>query len=243
MIRKVGLLTALASAAGFVLIAPSGASAATPLGATFSPNSCAGDTTYIQTVSPGNSYTVPADGVITHWSYRAGSADGTSVKLKIGRVSPTADLTTEAEVTIVGESNLELVSAGSLGSFSTQIPVKADDRIGEYVNGGFSGCSISNALFTDHYDSADVAPGTTALFTHEQFQQDISAVWEPDCDKDGLGDDSQDPDTASCHPVGQPPTTGQRAAALKRCKKKAKKNHWTKKQRKKCRKKAKTLPV
>jgi hypothetical protein len=37
--------------------------------------------------------------------------------------------------------------------------------------------------------------------------------------------------------------TGQRAAALKKCKKKAKKKHWTKKKLKKCKKKAKLLPV
>jgi hypothetical protein len=37
--------------------------------------------------------------------------------------------------------------------------------------------------------------------------------------------------------------TGQRAAALKKCKKKAKKQHWTKTRLKKCKKKAKLLPV
>jgi hypothetical protein len=239
MIRKVGLLTVLVGAAMFAL-APSGSSAATTLGSTFDPDECEGDTTYIQTVSPGNSYSVPSDGVITHWTYQAHGTDGTSVKLKVGRVSPSADLTLNTDVTIVGESNLELVSAGSLGSFSTQIPVKAGDRIGEYVNGGFTGCSISDASFTDHYNNSDVGVGTTTLFSQENFQQDISAVWEPDCDNDGRGDDSQDSDTASCHPAS---TTGQRAAALQRCRKKAKKNHWTKKQRKKCRKKANKLPV
>jgi hypothetical protein len=37
--------------------------------------------------------------------------------------------------------------------------------------------------------------------------------------------------------------TGQRAAALKKCKKKAHRNHWTKKKLRKCKKKAKLLPV
>ena len=40
-----------------------------------------------------------------------------------------------------------------------------------------------------------------------------------------------------------PTNTGQRAAALKKCKKTAKKKHWTKKQLKKCKKKANLLPV
>ena len=37
--------------------------------------------------------------------------------------------------------------------------------------------------------------------------------------------------------------TGQRAAALKKCKQKAKKKHWTKKRLKKCKRKARLLPV
>jgi hypothetical protein len=39
------------------------------------------------------------------------------------------------------------------------------------------------------------------------------------------------------------PVTGQRAAALKKCKKKAKKKHWSTKKLKKCKKKANLLPV
>ena len=44
-------------------------------------------------------------------------------------------------------------------------------------------------------------------------------------------------------PTGGAAPTGQRAAALKQCKKIAKKKHWTKKQFKKCKRKAKKLPV
>jgi hypothetical protein len=47
--------------------------------------------------------------------------------------------------------------------------------------------------------------------------------------------------TADLHPPTAP--TGQRDAALKKCKKKAKKKHWSKKKLKKCKKKAKLLPV
>jgi subtilisin-like proprotein convertase family protein len=39
------------------------------------------------------------------------------------------------------------------------------------------------------------------------------------------------------------PVTGQRAAALKKCKKKAHKKHWSKKRLKKCKRKARLLPV
>ena len=45
----------------------------------------------------------------------------------------------------------------------------------------------------------------------------------------------------SAPPASSP--TGQRAAAIKKCKKKAKQKHWTKKRLKKCKRKAKLLPV
>ena len=44
-------------------------------------------------------------------------------------------------------------------------------------------------------------------------------------------------------PTSNPTSTGQRAAALTRCKTKAKKKHWPKKKLKKCKKKAKKLPA
>jgi hypothetical protein len=80
------------------------------------------------------------------------------------------------------------------------------------------------------------------------------AVVEPDCDNDHLGDETQDTDLSgpAC------PTTGQPAAALKKCKKKHKKALKKKtashtltpqvkkqinKKFKKCKKKARLLPV
>jgi hypothetical protein len=69
-------------------------------------------------------------------------------------------------------------------------------------------------------------------------QIDVSAVLEPDADHDGFGDETQDqcPTNGSTH--GPCPATGQRAAALKKCKKKHSAHA-----RKKCRKKAKLLPL
>src|SRR5262245_46392902 len=105
MIRWIGVLSTLVGAAGLLLAMPSGASAATTLGETFSPDSCAGNTTYIQTADPGNRYAVLFDGVITSWSYEAASVDpATAVRLKIGSVPPSADLNSNTDVTIVAQS-------------------------------------------------------------------------------------------------------------------------------------------
>jgi hypothetical protein len=247
MIRKIGLASMIA---GFALAAPGPASAATTLGETFVPESCGTDT-YIQTADPGNRYMVPFDGVITQWSYRSDSTPPAGIRFKVGRTAAYADLSMDTNVTIVGQSATETLVPDALNTYGTQIPVKAGDRIGEFIP---ADCSRFDPSYTDHYFNADVQPGDTELFTHETYQQDISAVLEPDCDHDGLGDETQDPDILSC----KPPATGQRAAALKKCKKKHKKalerktaNHTltpqVKKQLnkkfKKCKKKANLLPL
>ena len=228
------ILVTFLLAAGALVALPAGAHAATTLGETFEPSSCA-EETYIQTSDPGNRYTVPFDGVITRWSIQTDASPPPAARLKVGRVPPGADLMTDINITIVGQSALESLAPSSLNTFGTQVPVKAGDKIGEYVT---IECSRFDPSYIDHYCCEDVQPGTTELFTDETYQQNIAAVLEPDCDRDGLGDETQDTNTASCR------VTGQRVAAIKRCKKKHKgKEKKQKKKRRKCIKRAKKLPV
>ncbi|HET9120138.1 MAG TPA: hypothetical protein VFN72_06360, partial [Solirubrobacterales bacterium] len=69
--------------------------------------------------------------------------------------------------------------------------------------------------------------GMTGLYS-EGFQQifDISAKLEPDCDNDGLGDDTQDSNVTAACPTPSGPggggTTGE-PTTKKKCKKKKKK--------------------
>jgi hypothetical protein len=229
MSRRIGLLFALASVAGVALAAPSGALGATTLGETFPPNSCSPET-YIQTADPGNHYMVPFGGVITRWSYQSDSTPPDQMKFKVGRTAPGADLSMNANVTIVGQSSLEPIEPSTLNTYGTQITVKTGDRIGEAIE---ADCSRLAPTFTDHFFGADVQPGATELFEVEHFQQDISAVLEADCDNDGLGDETQDPDTASCHPaVAQP-------IVKKKCKKKKHKHSAESAKKKHCKKKKK----
>jgi len=64
------------------------------------------------------------------------------------------------------------------------------------------------------------------------YTMDIAARLEADCDNDGLGDETQDSNTASCNP----PTTP--TVVKKKCKKK-KKKHSAESAKKKCKKKKK----
>jgi hypothetical protein len=169
-------------------VAPATASAATTLGATFPPLSCGADT-YIQDSDPGNHYTVPSGGVITQWSYQSDSSPPPSVRFKVGEPAPGADLSMNANFTIVGQSDSQVPAASTLNTYSTQIPVKAGDRIGEFIS---ADCSRPDPLYTDHFSDGDVQTGTTSPFDVEHFQQDISAVLEPDADHDGFGDETQD---------------------------------------------------
>jgi hypothetical protein len=213
------------------------------LGQTFLPsNTCATDTMYLQTVSSGPSYAAPSSGVITSWSYQADSAPPASIKLKVGRVPPGTDLSTNANITVVGESTSQVPTANTLNDYPTQIPVQAGDFIGFYLGPtGFDpGCENLDNSFRNQY-SSDVAPGATAPFSDEGGALDLAAVLEPDCDHDGLGDETQDPNTSSCNPPAGP--TGQRAAALASCRKRAHKHHWSHKRLKKCKKHANSLPA
>src|SRR5262249_56207319 len=96
MLRRM-FLTVSGLTFAFALATTGTASAATTVGATFAPIGCpASGTTLIQTVSPGNAYTVPFSGVITRWSYQSAAPPANSVKLKVGRVAPGTDLSTFA---------------------------------------------------------------------------------------------------------------------------------------------------
>jgi hypothetical protein len=113
--------------------------------------------------------------------------------------------------------------------------VQAGDVIG-FLKNTSTYCANLVAGYSYHvFGPGDPAPGSTLSFSGPfgNTQLDVSALIEPDCDKDGLGDETQDA-SVSCGP------TGQRAAALKKCKKKFRHN---KAKLRKCRKKANLLPV
>jgi hypothetical protein len=97
---------------------------------------------------------------------------------------------------------------------------------------------------------ADPAPGETrsAVGAPDPVTLlNVSAVLEPDADGDGFGDETQDQCPTNATTQGPCPTpaaapTGQRAVAIKKCKKKFPGKAKAKK-RKKCKKRAKRLPV
>jgi Ca2+-binding RTX toxin-like protein len=179
----------LASLAVAMLVAaiPPGAGAATQIGQTFEPvNTCTSDHTELQSTSPGGQYAAPTAGVITSWSFEADSIPPESLKFKVGRPAG------GGAFTITGESGLVTPVAEQLNSYLIRIPVQAGDIIGLYSD-GIGVCVRMDDAYSLHTVPGDVPPGTTETFGEVPgLQLDVSALLEPDCDQDGLGDETQD---------------------------------------------------
>jgi Ca2+-binding RTX toxin-like protein len=187
---------ALLLAMAALLVVPAGAHAATPIGETFEPTwPCRDNINFLQTNSLGRSYTAPSDGVITSWSFQAPGAGTDLLKFKVARAAG------GNRFTVVGDSGgLVDPAPGTLNTYPVRIPVFSGDLIGTYWNTGNTAlcANLQNGYHLRNHDG-DVPPGTTAAFSEQTvFQLDVSALLEPDCDKDGLGDETQDTATTPC---------------------------------------------
>ena len=159
-------------------------------------------------VATGNSYVVPTDGVITSWSHNAAAGTGQMLTMKMFR--PLG-----ANVFfVVGHDGPRDLTGGQLNSFPTQIAVRAGDILG--LNDA-NASTVPNACFftgsagDQLCEDGNTADGDQATFGcgPVTFRTNISATLEPDCDKDGLGDETQDP--SACPP-------GSTASAAVTCK-------------------------
>ncbi len=138
------------------------------------------------------SYRAPGPGVITNWNVRGGSGPAGQASLKVFRETApghfvTVDQTAATTVptnALVAVSGLHIrVQAGDL------LGLKGSDQIPQSTSSGVFGDWVYRA-------SNDPQPGETAQVTFQgtPLRLNTAAVWEPDNDADGLGDDTQDVD-------------------------------------------------
>jgi hypothetical protein len=194
---------------GLAIAAP--ASAATQIGQTFPAEQTCDSITWLQSGSPGGQYAAPFAGVITSWSFHAHTVYGPELTFKVARHAGGNDFT------IVGEEGPRTTTPGMLTTYPARISVQAGDVIGFRIVSGGPVCARYALGYSAHKRVADPSPGTTATFTPDDtpsgFQLSVSAVLEPDCDNDGFGDETQDPE-----PVGpacpQPPPKADRTLTL-----------------------------
>ena len=191
-------IAALALTAALGAAPPAGA--ATPVGQTspVPPGGCLPSTSNAQvTITSGTSYEVPAPGVITSWSHMPSNSPG-SGRLQVWR--PQGGPT----FTLVGRSELTSFTAGALNTFEITIPVLAGDVLGFRVGPGGAGCDIPGGtgfLNRDMSGSVDPVPGELRNLTNiDGSRLNVAAILEPDCDGDGLGDETRDEDLLSCPP-------------------------------------------
>jgi hypothetical protein len=177
---------ALAIGVGALAI-PASAGAATQIGETFAQGGCSPNFTWLQGVSPQGRYAAPFAGVLTSWSFQT-NASAPQLKFKVGRPAGGNSFT------IIGESGVQSTAPNALNTFPVQIPVEAGDVIGFYTVVGTAPCVRAGVGYNYFFASGDLPPGATAAFGSETNQQlNIAATLEPDCDSDGLGDETQDP--------------------------------------------------
>jgi hypothetical protein len=195
------LLAALAAASALLLGAAAPARAATTLGqldpAALPGNSCADASSWAQKSSastPG--YQVPAGNwVVTSWSHKANGSSGKELSLRVWRPSGDPNVYTK-----VGAGVLEVLTAGTVNSFATRIPVTAGDVLGLRVSGGGGASCIfntgagSDAVRFDSSAGTDPAAGsaTTLLGEFGGSRLNLTVQIEPDADGDGYGDETQD---------------------------------------------------
>ena len=173
-----------------LLVTATSAQAATTIGQAFNPRpdiTCEAGGTYLQSDSPGNSYAAPSAGVITAWSYVA-SGTASALKFQVGR------LVGANTYRIVGTSPLVAPATSQLNTYTdVRINVQPGDVIGLYMTtGGF--CTQFNPQYTGALHlGGEVLPGADGVFTDRaSFIYDVSARLEPDADRDGFGDETQD---------------------------------------------------
>jgi hypothetical protein len=116
---------------------------------------------------------------------------------------PTAVAGTE---TIIGKSALTTLAPNTLMTFPARIPVAAGDQLGIQVKNtsGAVNCAFVGVAGDSHaysFDDPDATNTFVGASSVNGNRWNISAVLEPDVDKDGYGDLSQDlcPQSATTH--------------------------------------------
>ncbi|MBJ7359281.1 hypothetical protein [Nocardioides sp.] len=135
--------------------------------------------------------TAPSAGVLTkaRFTLPTGDSPGFPQKLKVARSAGAPN-----QYTVVGESGVLPVVSG-VQTFDVRVPIAAGDLIG--LQGGASGgvlyCNSGDTANVGAVLAGDPAVGSTATYSPESgLALPVVVTLEPDADKDGYGDETQD---------------------------------------------------
>jgi hypothetical protein len=193
------------------LVCPAAASAAEVIGQTGTPAGCAQDNAYTQRqLASGASYSPSEYGVITSWSAQADATANRTMKLLVLR--PTLGPAPHTFAAVQKDELRTLAVASELNTFTgMSLPIAPGERLGLHVPSGqplaSSSACFSSGMAFDVLTSNN-PPGEPPLGVSESYSSmdaglrlNASAVVEPDADRDGFGDETQDcdPGDASKH--------------------------------------------
>jgi hypothetical protein len=202
------------------LAAPAGAGAAVSLGQTGAPNlACGGQFYLIQSATDGPpSYAVPPGpyGVITSWSTQGfDGAEGPGT----GRLFVWRPTAAPNQFIYVDSTRPEIFVAGIVRTFAARLPVQVGDVLGMLAPQpcllGGPGQPVGDQV---RYFPSTIEPtkGSTQTTTvvKSGFRILIAANVEPDFDRDGFGDETQDQCPTNATTQGPCPTCKGKPATI-----------------------------
>jgi hypothetical protein len=220
--------TATALAAVALLALPASGLAAETFGSRFanSPNSgaCSGvmsaPCTYVSFIHPavgtGDPYSggAPNDGVITKFRISANGA-GSSVTFRLADITRENEDSAQSRIVATGPT-VTIAGTGEIEEFPARVPVTKGNHLAIDTSTAQAVYASSGSDFT--YVYAPPLVNGAALRASDAVTEEllVAAVYEPDADKDGFGDETQDQclgngsdATAPCTPpVGKPTLSG-----------------------------------
>lgn len=187
------LLAAAGSAvAGLTLLFSAPTFAATEFGDTCQANELTGGLTVTSASADPLSalpLTAPVSGVITQWKTNIDFPISPLTRERLILLRPAS---APEELTSVGVSTGAFVKEGA-NVFPARIPVQAGDRLALAGNYDTPLCVTNNAADRIFFVELILPAGETETFEEAApFRVPISAVIEPDADRDGFGDETQD---------------------------------------------------
>ena len=161
----------------------------TRLGMIFYPQSSSNcpDSTWLQVASVDNGSTVATRGVLTSYRMQMGAEVPATVAFRLGRPDG-------ADWRVVAATPLVASPANEVVERQIRVRARAGDVLGAYYGAGASpDCGRSEAGFSYLGANGNVTSGIlTPAFSGSGFRFSVEATLEPDADRDGFGDVTQD---------------------------------------------------
>jgi hypothetical protein len=154
---------------------------------------------------PGRLLAAPSSGVIVRWRTRvATETDAQSIRIRIlQRLGP-------KKFKIVSSGLLEPIPAGAgTYTFPAAVPIASGEEVGLEAESGkhieYQAPSPEAHSFVFNLEpDVDNSETPPPVFDNPGLEATFNVDVEPDCDNDGLGDETQDLDTSTCAQPAQP---------------------------------------